>query len=139
MPPSDEDLGSLPPNPEYVPGTPEFEAKRTRLRDEVRARLDRGESRVEVEDWLIREGLDPGDATRLVDAVVRPPTNPLRVAPPEKTVTDPEFAFAADATSSDRVLAKVARTWYVFRVVALIPVLLFAGFVIFLTVKLFAG
>jgi hypothetical protein len=133
------DFGSLPPNPEYVPGTPEFEAKRRRLRDEVRTRTGRGESRAEVEDWLIREGLDPGDATRLVDAVVRPPANRLRPTPPDKPVTDPEFAFAAAAAPADHVRAKVARSWYLFRAVGFATVVLAAGFVVFLAVKLFAG
>lgn len=144
------DLSPLPLNPEFVPGTPEFEEKRARLRYEVRVRLDRGEGRLEVEDWLTTEGLDPGDAGRLVDAVVRPPaaTGPLglsvsgsvvaEAAPHirrDKPVTDPEFAFAADATSADHVLAKVKLSWYLFRLAFLVPVLAVAAGVLHILFK----
>ena len=94
MPPPNFD--ALPLNPEFVPGTPEFEEKRARLRAEVRTRIDGGESRLEVEGWLACEGVDPGDAMRLVDGVLRPLTaNRLRETPPDKPVTDPAFALAA--------------------------------------------
>ena len=138
MPPPDDapDLSALPLNPEFVPGTPEFEEKRSRLRDEIRVRIDCGESRLEVEDWLASEGVDPGDAMRMVDGVLRPPTaNRLRESPPEKPVTDPEFTFAAGATSADHVRAKVARSWYLFRIVAFIPILLVVGFVVYMCLK----
>ena len=127
------DFGSLPLNPEFVPGTPEYVEKRARLRDEIRLRIDGGEGRLEIEDWLAGEGIDPGDAARMVDAVVRPPTaNPLREKPPEKPVTDPEFAFAANATSAEHVLAKELRSWYLFRVVALIAISLVVGCVAYM-------
>jgi hypothetical protein len=127
------DYGSLPLNPEFVPGTPEYVEKRARLKEEIRARIDRGEGRLEVEAWLDGEGIDPGDATRMVDAVVRPPAaNPLRDLPPEKSVTDPEFAFAANATSAEHIRAKELRSWYLFRVVAFVPITLVVGFVLYL-------
>ena len=134
MPPPNFD--ALPLNPEFVPGTPEFEEKRARLRADVRVRIDGGGSRLEVEDWLAREGLDSGDAMRLVDGVLRPPTvNRLRETPPDKPVTDPAFAFAAGVTSADHVRAKVARSWYLFRVVAFIPIVLVVGFVVYTVLK----